>query len=82
MSGDKRNETGESRRILDRIARESDPSGSLAVRTARRVGKHMRAEDADPSDPIEVWGTRIGRVIGIVLLVVLAGWLLSFFAKA
>ncbi|MDN2582550.1 hypothetical protein [Aquibium sp. ELW1220] len=82
MSGKKRNEAEESRRILDRIAKESDPSGSLAVRTARRVEKHMRAEDADQSDPIEVWGTRIGRVIGIVLLVVLAGWLLSYLAGA
>jgi hypothetical protein len=80
MSGNKRSEADESRRILDRIARESDPSGSLAVRTARRVEKHMRAEDADQADPIEVWGTRIGRVIGIVLLVVLLGWLLSYFA--
>jgi hypothetical protein len=79
MNGNKRNEIEESRRILDRIAKESDPSGSLAVRTARRVEKHMRADDADPSDPIEVWGTRIGRAIGIVLLVVLAGWLLSYF---
>lgn len=80
MSGKKPNETEESRRILDRIARESDPSGSLAVRAARRVEKHMRAEDADPSDRIEVWGTRIGRAVGIVLLVVLAGWLLSHLA--
>jgi RNA 3'-terminal phosphate cyclase len=80
MNGHDRNETEESRRILDRIARESDPSGSLAVRTARRVERHMRAEDADQADAIEVWGTRIGRGIGIVLLVVLAGWLLSYFA--
>lgn len=78
MNGNKRNDTDESRRILDRIAKESDPSGSLAVRTARRVEKHMRAEDADQADSIEVWGTRIGRVIGIVLLVVLLGWLLSY----
>lgn len=82
MSGKERNEAEESRRILDRIARESDPSGSLAVRTARRVGRHMRAEDADPTDPVEVWGTRIGRIIGIILLVALAGWLLSTFAEA
>lgn len=81
MSGKERNEAEESRRILDRIARESDPSGSLAVRTARRVGRHMRAEDADPTDPVEVWGTRIGRIIGIILLVALAGWLLSTFAE-
>ena len=79
MSGKERNEAEESRRILNRIAQESDPSGSLAVRTAKRVERHMRAEDADQADPIEVWGTRIGRAFGLVLFAVLIGWLLSYF---
>lgn len=70
----------ESRRILDRMARESDPSGSLAARTARRVRDHVEASDADQDDRIELWGTRIGRVLGLVLLVVLSAWLISFFA--
>jgi hypothetical protein len=78
MNGNKRNDAEESRRILDRVAKESDPSGSLAVRTARRVERHMRADDVDQADSIEVWGTRIGRAAGIILLVVLAGWLLSY----
>ena len=79
MDGKDRNEAEESRRILDRIAKESDPSGSLAVRAVRRVERHMRAEDADQADPLEVWGTRIGRLFGIALFVVLTGWLLSHF---
>ncbi len=77
--GKKPNEAEESRRILSRIAQESDPSGSLAVKTARRVERHMRAEDADQADPIEVWGTRIGRAFSLLLFVVLVGWLVSYF---
>jgi tetrahydromethanopterin S-methyltransferase subunit G len=80
MAGNKRNDPTESKRILDRIARESDPSGSLAVRTGKRVGRHFRADDVDRDDPIELWGTRIGRVIGIVALVVLATWLIAWFS--
>lgn len=77
MSGNRRDDGEESRRILDRIAKESDPSGSLAHRAARRVERHVRAEDADQTDAVEVWGTRIGRVIGLVMLVVLSAWLLN-----
>ncbi|RST88315.1 hypothetical protein EJC49_01035 [Aquibium carbonis] len=77
--GRKPNEAEESRRILNRISQESDPSGSLAVRTAKRVERHMRGADADQADPIEVWGTRIGRGLSLVLFVVLLGWLVSYF---
>lgn len=80
MSDRDHDKSRESRRILDRIAQESDPSGSLAARAARRVRKHVEAPDADQSDPIELWGTRIGRVFGLVLLVVLLYWLYGFFA--
>lgn len=70
----------ESQRILARIAQESDPSGSLAARAARRVQDHVSAVDADQGDKVELWGTRIGRVLGLVLLVVLVYWFYSFFA--
>lgn len=79
MADHRRRSDEDSRRILDRVAKESDPSGSFAMRTTRKVQKHMRADDADQDDAIEVWGTRIGRVIGVILLFVLAGWLISFF---
>jgi len=78
MDGNRSRNAEESRRILDRVARESDPSGSLAVRTARRVERHLRADDADQQDRIELWGTRIGRVIGTIALVLLGLWLISY----
>ena len=80
MADKDQKQSSESRRILARIAQESDPSGSLAVRAARRVQKHVEASDADQNDKVELWGTRIGRVLGLVLLVVLLYWLYSFFA--
>ena len=67
----------QSRRILDRIAKESEAGGrSPVARGAERVRGHLGASDADQTDAIEVWGTRIGRVLGLVLFVVLVGWLL------
>jgi hypothetical protein len=68
---------GESRRILRRIAQESDPGGSLAVRMANRARDHLAAADVDPSDRIEQLGTRIGRVLAAAITVaVLAGFVL------
>ena len=69
----------ESRRILDRVAREADSSGSsLASRTVRRAQDHVSAADADRADPIEYWGTRIGRFLGLVVTIGLIAWLVMF----
>ena len=65
----------ESRRILERVGRESE-AGSLAARTARRARDHVTAVDADRDDWTEVWGTRIGRVLGIVIVLMLMLWLI------
>ncbi|TPJ51001.1 MULTISPECIES: hypothetical protein [unclassified Mesorhizobium] len=72
----------ESRRILERVARETDPAAtSLAARTAKAVRDHVAAADADRADPIEVWGTRIGRIIGLLLALGLMVWLVLFLAR-
>ncbi|MGB3389286.1 MAG: hypothetical protein WBA88_15010 [Pseudaminobacter sp.] len=69
----------ESRRILDRVMQEADSSGPSTVsRTAKRARDHISASDAAPSDWIEDWGTRIGRVLGLVVCAVLLVWLLTF----
>ncbi|WP_379065448.1 hypothetical protein ACFJIU_27885 [Mesorhizobium sp. UC74_2] len=49
-----------SRRILDRIARETEPGGLPSDR---------HAADQGDFDPIEYWGTRIGRVLGVILAI-------------
>lgn len=69
----------ESRRILDRVAREAESgSPSLIARAAKGARDHVSAADADRSDPIEIWGTRIGRLLGLVLGVGLVIWLALF----
>jgi hypothetical protein len=66
----------ESRRIFDRVARETDPAGhSFLSRKARGMRDHVTAADADRADPIEVWGTRIGRTLGLLLTLGLMAWL-------
>ena len=54
-------------KILKRVQRESDVVGASAlVRTADKARAHMAGDDADQSDPIEVWGTRIGRGLAVI----------------
>jgi hypothetical protein len=62
----------ESQRILARMQAQTDGGVMTAVqRTAKRGRDHFAASDADEADPIEVWGTRIGRGISLILFVCL-----------
>ncbi|RUV27780.1 MULTISPECIES: hypothetical protein [unclassified Mesorhizobium] len=73
----------ESRRIIERVARETDPGGtSFMARTAKGARDHVTAADADQSDPIEYWGTRIGRVLGLVVAIGLLIWLVLFISQS
>lgn len=58
----------ESQRILARMQAQTDGGAMTAVqRTVKRGRDHFAAFDADEADPIEVWGTRIGRGISLIL---------------
>lgn len=62
----------ESKRILERVAQESETVGTSSVkRVAERVKDHMTAQDTDQNEWAELWGTRIGRALGAVFVVVL-----------
>lgn len=64
-------------RTLDRVGAESETVvGSTFVRMADRARNHMSAADKDEDDRIEVWGTRIGRGLGLVFAIGLAIYLL------
>ncbi|NVK34670.1 MAG: hypothetical protein HWE23_09340 [Rhodobacteraceae bacterium] len=64
-------------RALDRVQDESETIiGSTFQRMAKRAGDHFGANDKASGDPIEVWGTRIGRFAGPALFVV---WLIYMF---
>ena len=73
MDRDKHAEA-ESRRIIRRVGAESDAS------MMQRARNYMAGRDKDESDAIELWGTRIGRWLGLALLVYLVWWLIDFAA--
>lgn len=78
QQGDGERET-ESRRILNRVSREAESSNmSVVDRVAKRARDHVAAHDVDRADWAEYWGTRIGRVLGLVLIAGLAIWLVLF----
>jgi tetrahydromethanopterin S-methyltransferase subunit G len=72
----------QAREALDRVARDSETVGSSSIaRAGRRMGDHFAGRDAvgaaegGGTDPIELWGRRIGRALSVVGVVVLALWL-------
>jgi len=71
----------ETREALERVARDSETIGSSSLaRTARRLGGHFSGQDAigdteGGTDPIELWGRRIGRTLSLIGVVVLAYFL-------
>jgi hypothetical protein len=71
----------ESRRILERVAREQPSGRGFLGRSSERALGHLAAEDADQNDWIELWGTRIGRTIGAILIVAFLVWIVSYLAS-
>lgn len=58
--------------ILKRLRQETEPQiGATTERMITRAGEHFGARDVDQNDRIEVLGTRIGRLLGLVGFVVL-----------
>ncbi len=73
----------EARAILQRVQRETEPQvGAATERMIRDGAGHFLGRDADPADRVEVWGTRIGRGLGLVAFVVLAVWLVQSLSAA
>jgi hypothetical protein len=69
----------ESKRILRQVNRESDQPGFPG---ADRLHKHLSAKDVDSDDPIEVWGTRIGRGLGLLIALFLLLAIIVWFGAA
>jgi hypothetical protein len=82
MSRSDEDRARESREALDRVARDSQTLGSsLMGQSARRFGDHISARDAvgagegGETDPIELWGRRIGRTLSVFAFIGLSLWL-------
>ncbi len=68
-----RRRANESRRTLERVQRESETLGTSSIaRTANRTRDHFLGDDQDPEDRVEVVGTRIGRILGLIAFIALA----------
>ncbi len=59
------------RKEIERLGREGDALGLLL----RRAGAHFGAADHAGSDPIELWGRRIGRLLAVAVCVALCAYL-------
>ncbi|WP_294645748.1 hypothetical protein [uncultured Aureimonas sp.] len=63
----------EAEAILRRVRQETEPqTGAAAESMARGLRRHFWVGDADPADRMEVVGTRIGRLAGLVAVIGLA----------
>ncbi|MBV2144825.1 hypothetical protein KUG47_15095 [Falsochrobactrum sp. TDYN1] len=68
----------EARRILERLERESSATQSMVQRGLSRTASHLSAQDADKDDHIEVWATRIGRMLGLLITSAIIVWLILY----
>lgn len=67
----------EALQTLDRVGAESETvAGSTFVRMADRASAHLSAADKEEEDRIEIWGTRIGRGLGVLFAIGLVIYLL------
>ncbi|EJN05636.1 hypothetical protein [Phyllobacterium sp. YR531] len=67
----------EAQRILQRVGDENVSSG---LSFTDRTKGHFSAKDTDAADPIEVLGTRIGRGLGLLVVIAMFIWfVISFF---
>jgi hypothetical protein len=69
----------ESQRILRQVNRDSDHAGFAPI---DRLQNHLSANDIDKADPLEVWGTRFGRSLGLVIMVSLLLAIIVWFGAA
>ncbi|MGU3576198.1 hypothetical protein ACLBWZ_11725 [Brucellaceae bacterium C25G] len=69
----------ESEKILARIKLEtgSGLNGQL-VRSLNKKRDHLSARDLESEDPIEIWATRIGRILGLIIMFAMISWLFFY----
>lgn len=72
----------EAEQALRRVDIEGEALGASSfARTANKAKDHLGASDIDPEDPIELWGTRIGRIGGAIFAIILVLWLINHFTR-
>jgi hypothetical protein len=72
----------EAKRALERVETEGETLGTSSfARTANKARDHFGAADSDQTDPMEIWGTRIGRIGGAIFAIILVLWLINHFTR-
>jgi hypothetical protein len=72
----------EARRILDRLEREQIGADGLVRRGFARTANHLADGDAPENDRIEIWATRIGRTLGLLITLAIIVWLLIYLMQS
>lgn len=68
----------EAKRRLDQLGAEGGLSATPVMKSAANsVRDHFAAKDADKTDKVEVWGTRIARGLALLALFGLVFWLVG-----
>ena len=72
----------QAKEVLERVHRDSEVIGqSSLVRAANKARDHLAGADADPNDPAEVWGRRVGRGLSVIAVIVLLIWLVNWLTR-
>ena len=76
---DKNDRSRQARRDLERLSEEGALLSAPKLKAkSKSVKGHFMARDIDPSDRIEVWGSRIGRILSLIAVFLLIVWLVGF----
>lgn len=68
----------QAKRALERLGEEGGLSATPALKsTTNSVRDHFAARDADKTDKVEVWGTRIARGLALAAFAGLVWWLVG-----
>lgn len=76
---DEQDRLAQSKRILRQVERDSDHPGFAPMAHLQR---HLSATDVNGEDRLEVWGTRIGRGLGLLIMVFLLLAIIVWFGAA
>lgn len=73
----------ESRRILSQVEDESTAqSHGFLSRQFKHKMSHLNAEDVDGQDKVEIWATKVGRLLGFIITLGIIVWLIIYLMQS
>jgi len=72
----------QAKRDLKRLSEEGGLLNAPKMKArSKSIKGHFLADDADQTDRIEVWGSRIGRILSLIAVMILLVWLVNFLTR-